>query len=83
MNSTSPQHIKNGNQRLMRYGYWVTGGGQASLMIGLGCLFQSVRLPAAVFGALVCGGLALSTVGFSLMVVAADPFSDDDVDAPM
>ena len=65
----------------MRHGFIVTGCGLLGLMAAAMLLIQGTSLDPIVLAALAFGGLLVTGAGFGMMVVAADPFADCDLDS--
>lgn len=82
MTLSSPQAASRRKRRLMRQGLCVTGVGLFGGVAIAAVLTSGWPLPAAVIAALICFAAALALGGFAMMVVAADPFADEELDDP-
>jgi hypothetical protein len=82
MKTSSPQTPARSKRRLMRHGVCLTGAGLFGGLAAAAVLANGWSLPAPAIAALICGAAALVLVGFAVMVVAADPFADEERDEP-
>jgi hypothetical protein len=82
MNISSPPAPTDRNRRLMRHGVCLTGAGLFGGVATAAILMKGWLLPAAAIAALICAAAAMVVVGFAVMVVAADPFADEELDEP-
>lgn len=74
---------RQGKSGLMRTGFLVTGSGLAVLTWAVASLIAGMSgwwSTAVIIGAI--AGLAATMAGFAVMVVAANPFEDDELDDP-
>ena len=81
MIASSPQDSSPRNRRLMRHGFVLTGCGLLGLMAAAMLLIKGIGVAPIVLTALAFGGLLVTGAGFGIMVVAADPFADCDLDS--
>jgi hypothetical protein len=82
MNTSSPHTPAPRNRRLMRHGVCLTGAGLFGGLATAAVLTNGWSLPAAAIAGLICGAAGLVAVGFAVMVVAADPFADEELQEP-
>ena len=82
MNTSSPQTSARRKRRLMRQGVFVTGAGLFGGLATAAVLTSGWMLPAPAIASFICGAAGLVLVGFAMMVVAADPFADEELDDP-
>ena len=79
--NTAPQSTHR-KRKLTRRGVCLAGTGLFAGFAAAVSLANGWSLPAPAIAALICGAAALVLVGFAVMVVAADPFADDELGEP-
>lgn len=78
---SSPQTKADNKRKLLRTGYAVTGLGLAGVAIGVGIVLDGPTLPLFGLAAIFYTALAALAAGFGMMVVAANPFDDEQLDS--
>jgi peptidoglycan/LPS O-acetylase OafA/YrhL len=78
----APQTTPRSKCRLRRRGVGLTGAGLFGGLAAAAVLANGWSLPAPAVAALICGAAAMVLVGFAVMVVAADPFADEELEEP-